>query len=115
MKLLLTAILLAAPLLAADIDGKWTGSIDGPGGAIQVVYNLKAEGATLTGNTVGPDGMELKIADGKIDGNNVSFTLNLDFGAGPVAMPIKGVLSGSDLKLTMDFGGMPFEFSLKKS
>lgn len=108
-------LLLAAPAFAADIDGKWTGTIDGGGGPMQVVYNFKADGARLTGSTVGPDGTEIKISDGKIDGNNISFNLNLDFGGQAFSMAVKGVLSGPDLKLTADFAGMPFEFALKKS
>jgi opacity protein-like surface antigen len=114
-RFLVLAALLAAPAFAADIDGKWTGSIDGPGGPIQLVYDFMADGATLSGSTTGPDGMEIKIANGKIDGNNISFTLNLDFGGQAMSMAVTGVLNGSDLKLTMDFGGMPLEFSLKKS
>jgi len=109
------AFLLAAPIFAADIDGKWTGTFDGGGGPMQLVYNFKADGATLTGATTGPDGTEIKLADGKINGNNISFTLNLDLGGMPFALVCKGVLSGTDLKISMDFAGMPFEFTLKKS
>ena len=115
LRVLTLAVLLAGPILAADIDGKWTGTIDGGAGPMQLVYNFKADGATLTGSTTGPDGMEIKISNGKIDGNNISFSLNLDFGGQAFTMAVKGVLSGSDLKLTADFAGMPFEFSLKKS
>jgi len=115
LRFLTIALLLAAPIFAADIDGKWTGSIDAGAGPMPVVYNFKADGATLTGSTTGPDGMEIKISDGKIEGNNISFTLNLDFGGMPFALACKGVLSGSDLKMNMDFAGMPFEFALKKA
>ena len=115
LRLLTIALLLAAPIFAADIDGKWTGNIDAGAGPMPVVYNFKAEGATLTGSTTGPDGMEIKISDGKIEGNNISFTLNLDFGGMPFSLACKGVLSGSDLKMSMDFAGMPFEFALKKA
>lgn len=114
-RFLVLIALLAAPAFAADIDGKWTGSIEGPGGRIELVYNFKADGATLNGSTIGPDGMEIKIANGKIEGNNISFTLNLDFGGQAMSMAVTGVLNGSDLKLSMDFGGMPFELVLKKS
>jgi len=114
-RFLILAALLAAPIFAADIDGKWTGTIDGAGGPMQLVYNFKADGATLTGTTTGPDGAEIKLADGKIDGNNISFTLNLDFGGMPFSMACKGVMSGKDLKITTDFAGMPIEFNLKKS
>ena len=114
-RFLTVALLLAAPIFAADIDGKWTGTIDGGAGPMQLVYNFKADGATLTGSTTGPDGMEIKISDGKIDGNDISFKLTLDFGGQSVTMAGKGVLSGSDLKMTLDFMGMPFEFVLKKA
>ncbi len=115
LRFLTIALLLAAPIFAADIDGKWTGSIDAGGAPMQLVYNFKADGATLTGSTTGPDGMEVKISDGKIDGNNISFNLTLDFGGQSITMAAKGVLSGSDLKMVLDFMGMPFEFVLKKS
>ena len=114
-RFLTLALLLAAPISAADIDGKWTGTIDGGGGPMQLVYNFKADGATLTGSTTGPDGMEVKLSDGKIDGNNISFNLTLDFGGQSITMAGKGVLSGSDLKMVIDFMGMPFAFVLKKS
>jgi hypothetical protein len=115
LRFLTLALLLAAPIFAADIDGKWTGTIDGGGGPMQLVYNFKADGATLTGSTTGPDGMEVKLSDGKIEGNNISFNLTLDFGGQSITMAAKGVLSGSDLKMVIDFMGMPFEFVLKKS
>ena len=115
LRFLAVALLLAAPIFAADIDGKWTGSIDADGGPMQLVYNFKADGASLTGSTIGPDGMEVKLSDGKIDGNNISFNLKLDFGGQSITMAGKGVLSGSDLKLVLDFMGMPFEIVLKKS
>jgi hypothetical protein len=111
----LTLALLAAPIFAADIDGKWTGTIDGGAGPMQLVYSFKADVATLTGSTIGPDGMEVKLSDGKIDGNNISFNLTLDFGGQSITIAAKGVLSGSDLKMVLDFMGMPFEFVLKKS
>jgi hypothetical protein len=107
-------ILVAVPALAADIDGKWTGSIEGPQGNFDLVYNFKADGAMLTGGMAGPDGMEIKISDGKIDGNNVSFSVTLNFGQ-EFTIAYKGVLNGNELKLSSDFGGQAVEFVLKKS
>ena len=50
-KALALGLLLAAsaPAFAADVDGKWTGSIDTPNGAVEVNYTFKAEESTLTG------------------------------------------------------------------
>ena len=105
----------AAPASAADVDGKWTGSIDSPNGPVNVGFTFKAEGATLTGTTTGPDGMEVAIKEGKIEGNNLSFKVTLDFGGMPLELSYKGVLAGTDMKMTIDFMGMPIELAVKKA
>jgi hypothetical protein len=43
LRFLTLALLLAASIFAAGIDGKWTGTIDGGAGPKQLVYNFKAE------------------------------------------------------------------------
>jgi hypothetical protein len=45
--LLLLFLLLTGSVLAADIDGKWTGEIVGQG--MEIAFTFKAEGTTLTG------------------------------------------------------------------
>jgi hypothetical protein len=105
----------AAPAFAADIDGTWKGTIDTPGGAVEINYTFKAEGAKLTGFTVGPDGNRIDIADGKIDGSKVSFKLTLDFGGGPTTFDYTGVVSPTELKLHSSFMDMPIDFALKKA
>src|SRR5947208_7922693 len=69
----------AVPARAADVDGKWTGSLDTPMGAVMLGFNFKADGAALTGTTTGPDGGELPIKNGKIDGDKISFVVSVDF------------------------------------
>jgi opacity protein-like surface antigen len=113
--LALGVTLLAASALAADVDGKWAGTMSTPMGDIPVAFTFKADGATLNGSTTGPDGMDIKIANGKVDGANVTFTVTFDFGGMPFVLNYKGVLSGTDMKFTIDVGGMPMELSLKKS
>ena len=112
--LLIGLVLMTASAFAADIDGKWSGSLDTPNGAIAVGFNFKADGATLTGTTTGPDGTETKIADGKVDGNKVTFNVTIDFGGMPFTIAYKGEVSGANLKLTLDFAGMPFDIAVKK-
>lgn len=111
---LCTLILSAASAFAAEIDGKWSGSVDTPNGAITIGYSFKADGSTLTGTMTGPDGAEIKIAGGKLDGNKLSFNVTLDFGGMPIMMAYTGTLSGNDLTLIADFAGMPFQMALKK-
>ena len=108
-------VLLTVPVYAADVDGTWTGSIDTPGGAFDVSFTFKAEGSTLTGTTTGFDGAPVKIENGKVDGNNISYTVTFDFGGMPFPISYKGVVNGDQLKITGDAAGMPFELVLKKS
>jgi hypothetical protein len=104
--------LVAGMALAADIDGKWVGKIAGmDGNEMELNYTFKAEGATLTGFTTGPDGNKIDIQDGKIDGNNISFALAF----GEMKMEMKGVVAGDQLKISMDMMGTPMEFTLKKA
>jgi hypothetical protein len=114
--LVLGLILVASMALAAPIDGKWVGEIPGQdGNAMKVSYAFKADGATLTGTTNGPDGKEMAIKDGKINGNNLTFSISLDMGGQEMKMEFKGVLSGDDLKLSIDMMGQPMEFNLKRA
>jgi hypothetical protein len=108
-------VLFAVSNFGADVDGKWTGTVSTPNGDAPVAYTFKADGARLTGSTIGPDGSEVKIADGKVDGNNVSFSVTLDFGGMPITMNYKGVLSGNQIKFTLDMFGMPLEIIVRKT
>jgi hypothetical protein len=108
-------LLFAFSALAADVDGKWTGSVSTPNGDFPQAFTFKADGANLTGSMTGIDGMEVAIKDGKIDGNNISFSVSLDFGGMPFMLSYKGVMSGEEMKVMGEVMGMPFEFVLKKS
>lgn len=110
--LTVAAVLLVAGIaFGADIDGKWTGKIAGmDGNEMEISYTFKAEGTKLTGFTPTPDGQKMEIQDGKIDGNNISFSLAF----GEMKMEMTGVVSGNELKLSMDMMGTPMEFTLKK-
>jgi hypothetical protein len=108
-------MLVAAPARAADVDGKWTGSLDTPMGAIEVGFNFKADGATLNGTMTGMDGAELAIKNGKVDGNKISFVVSIDFGGMAFDLNYTGVVSPDSLAMTLDFMGMPMSFTVKKA
>jgi hypothetical protein len=110
----LAMLLLAGMAVAADIDGKWTGEIDFGGQKMPVEYTFKADGAKLTGFTPMME-QKTEIKDGKIDGNNISFSIS--FGEGDQGMKIeyKGVVSGDTLKLKFDMMGQATELVLKKA
>jgi hypothetical protein len=112
---ILAALFLSMPVSAATVDGKWTGSIETPMGALPVSYDFKADGATLTGSTGTPDGGMTAIKNGKIDGDKISFSVDLDFGGMAFTLSYTGVVSADQIKITGDFMGMPFEFVVKKA
>jgi hypothetical protein len=108
-------LLLAVSASAADVDGKWTGSVSTDNGDFPVAFNFKADGAMLTGSMAGPDGSDIAIKDGMIDGANISFWLSLDFGGNALKLTYKGVVAADQIKISGDAGGMPFAFVVKKA
>ena len=108
-------LLLAAPAFAADVDGKWTGTVSTPMGDVPVQYEFKADGTTLTGTSLGFDGGTVPIKNGKVDGNKISFTVTFDFGGMTTDISYTGVVSPTEIKISGDFMGMPFEYTVKKA
>ena len=41
-------LLVAVSAFAADVDGKWSGSVSTPGGDFPMAFTFKADGANLT-------------------------------------------------------------------
>ena len=81
-RILLTALAGAILLLAADPTGTWTGDQPGPGGnTYSITFKLKADGGKVTG-TMGGEQFEQPIQNGEIHGDDISFTVHLDFGDG---------------------------------
>ncbi|MEJ2006990.1 MAG: hypothetical protein P8Z30_02355 [Acidobacteriota bacterium] len=69
-----TLILLSAAVcLAANVNGRWEGSISGPNGDMQLVFNFHATGSKLTGTVQTPMGGEEPLSDGKVNGDHLSF------------------------------------------
>jgi hypothetical protein len=112
---MLALVLVAAPARAADVDGKWSGSLDSPMGPVQMGFTFKADGATLGGTSTAPDGAEVAIKNGKIEGNKISFVVSIDFGGMAFDLSYTGVVSADNIQLTLDFMGMPMPFTVKKA
>ncbi len=69
-------------MLGADATGTWTGDQIAPdGNAYKITFKLKAEGDKLTG-TMGGEQFEQAIANAAIHGDDISFTVHLDFNDG---------------------------------
>jgi hypothetical protein len=108
----------AFQILGANIDGKWTWEMEGRDGQKRTqTATLKAEGDKLTGTMSGRQG-ETPIENGKINGDDISFTRTMNFGGESRKMTYTGKLVGDELKLTMkmDGGDMPpREFVAKRA
>jgi hypothetical protein len=108
--IVLGLLLLAGFAFAADIDGKWSGEIVGQN--MEIAFTFKADGETLTGTHI-VNGQETPITEGKIDGNNISFTVTLNMGE-EMKIPHKGTLSGDEIKMTYEMMGQEGEILLKR-
>src|SRR5207247_1101567 len=78
-RILISILLFAAAAIAADIDGTWKASTDGPNGPMEWTFVFKADGAKLTGETITHHGdRKFPIQDGKVEGDNLSFTVTVN-------------------------------------
>jgi hypothetical protein len=85
---------------AADPTGTYKAEMAGRNGNTQTItITLKADGNNLTGNIANARG-EMPISDGKIDGDNISFTQKMTMQGNEMVMKWKGKIEGDSLKLT---------------
>jgi hypothetical protein len=103
--------------LGADVTGKWTAQVPGRDGqAREQIFNLKAEGDKLTGTVSGGRGGDVAIADGKVSGDTVSFTVTREMGGNTVKWTYTGTVAGNEIKFKREGGpGQPREFTAKRA
>ncbi len=103
-------LLLATAAWAADVNGTWKGDVSTPdGNTFSLTYTFKQDGAKLTGTVLSPQGDELPIDNGKVDGDKISFSVKVDFNGGTV-FSSQGTINGDEivLKTKADTGDMDF-------
>ena len=106
-------------VFAADISGKWTAEFDSQVGQQKYTYEFTVKGTNFAGkasaNIAGTD-MESEIVDGKIDGDKISFTENLDYQGMALTITYTGTVSGNEMNLSRDVGGQGGEtFTAKRA
>jgi opacity protein-like surface antigen len=114
---ILAAIFVAAAS-AADISGAWKGTADFGGQTIERTFVFKVDGTKLTGETTSEMLGKSTIENGKIDGDNISFTIKANFQGNDMTMTYKGKVTGDTIKLTADLGadvGQSIEWSLTRA
>ncbi len=113
--LLLLAVF-AVAAFAGDVSGKWKAEFTTPDGQTREnVFTFKVDGENLTGTVTSPRG-EAPISDGKVSGDQISFSVERTFGERKVKMLYKGKVSGDEIKFTveMEGGERSFEMTAKR-
>jgi hypothetical protein len=110
--LILTAAL-AVSAFAADVTGKWKITFEMNGQTRESTLTLKADGSKLTGKMESQRGAS-DIQDGKIDGDNISFTVVRNFNGNEMRQQYKGTVKGDEIKLKVNMRDMEIEQTAKR-
>jgi len=97
---------------AADIAGTWKASIETPNGTIETTFVFKVDGDKLTGTATSAQMGESAIADGKVDGDNISFAIKRDTPNGEFVLNYKGKVAGDEIKMTISIPAMDRSFDM---
>ena len=110
-------LLIAGLLPAADVSGTWKGSFDYNGTAVPLTFDMKADGPALTGSVTGLPTPKVDIKDGKIDGDDLSFWVGIEFQGNPIKLLVKGKVSGDEIKFNIgtEGGEWSTQLTAKKS
>ena len=83
----------------------------------ETTFALKVDGAKLTGTMTSEQMGESQISEGKVDGDNISFSVVREMNGNQFRINYKGKVSESEIKFTGEIPGMDrtFEFTAKKS
>ena len=92
---------MAAAALAADVTGTWKASFDTQIGVQNYTYTFKVEGNKLTGKAKSElANVETEIAEGTVNGDDISFVENLNFQDMPLRIVYKGKVAGDEIRFT---------------
>jgi hypothetical protein len=86
-----------------SIDGKWAITTNTPNGSREALVTLSTDGNVLQGILVGPEGNEASF-EGTVDGNNVSWMVNINSAMGPIDLSYTGSLGDDGLSGTVQLG-----------
>ncbi len=96
-------IVLVACLFAADLNGKWTGTLKGQNGDLDTTMVLKVDGDKLTGTVSNMYGEE-QVTDGSVKGDDINFTILA--GGGQFKLVYKGKVERDQIRFKVTVGDM---------
>jgi hypothetical protein len=117
-RFIVSMIVFAIAAFAADISGNWKGTAEGPQGNLERSFVFKVDGTKLTGETTSQMLGKSTITDGKIDGDNLSFSITASMQGNEVKLTYKGKVTAAGIDLSSEMaggpGGQPITWHLKK-
>jgi hypothetical protein len=92
---------------AADINGKWKGTLDAGGMTVEQTFTFKVDGGKITGTMNDQFIGEVKITEGTVKGDDIAFTVSgKSEQMGDMTLKFSGKVTGADeMKLSMAFAG----------
>jgi hypothetical protein len=100
---------------AADITGTWEGTAETPNGTVERTFVFKVDGNKLTGETSSEMMGKSAIENGKVEGDNVSFTITAKFQDNEMKLNYTGKVSGNEIKFHVEAaGGITVDYVAKK-
>ena len=115
-RILILLAIFAFSALAADVNGTWKATADFGGQTMERTFVFKVDGNKLTGETTSSMMGKSEITDGKVDGDDLSFTITVKFQDNEMKLSYKGKVNGKEIKFTVDNpqGGQTIEWNAKK-
>ncbi len=96
---------LAGAALASDITGTWSGTLSMGDNQMTLTYNFKQDGEKLTGTVTGGQGDPLTLNDGKVQGDKLTFTVNVPTPNGDMKITNEGTVKGEEITLNAKMEG----------
>jgi hypothetical protein len=94
----LTALAATAP----NVAGKWVADLPtGDGGQLPTTFRFSVTGDKLTGSMENQFG-EREITDGKVSGDDLSFSLHIEYERNQITYLYKGKIAGDEIKFTRE-------------
>lgn len=116
-RLLLLVFCCAASMLAADISGTWKGTADASNGSLERTFRFKQDGEKLSGETSSEMLGKSVITDGKVSGDNVSFTISVTFENNELKLSFNGKIDGDEIQFHVEGadGAVNVDYVAKKT
>jgi hypothetical protein len=103
--LLILVFVFNAFAASADLTGDWSARIESPQDTVTYLFKFEVKGDSFTGTVKIKNKKEEavgQITDGKIDGDNVAFTLHVPIAGNPSTVSATGTVTGNQMKVTIE-------------